>query len=506
MITDGELYKKLGDWFHNNTCPLIPQAGMDYPQALIDEFKLFFNTVVTIRLKGFSLEGMPDKSLNFAPPCHLVNLPLIVGLHSGLSQARLIDVATHHPIDVFGLINTLDSIMGTDYTMEDIFEEAIPLPKIYCDCMKVIAKVYPAEFSDQLSFLKERSYVNAASLLSENPAHWPVTRLKTMMKGLEQNDLLPGQYFNDEFFNINDRLISNDYLPLDADGAPNYEVFLERSGMLLAEVARKKLGQIGLWEQMLAVAMLDDSSQRDDTQGIAGLFDYCIHNAPDHLREAIFSGFATMTMVAADGIIKEGMDMYQFLHEKVTDTWLAPLLDSPLLLINLVAEEQVIDFSNESQGLKLPPPQHIYDFHVLNSPETLLDRCLKEIMATAPEQLGASHFRIFLLGEWNPPSQVLSPELKPELVIKHMLQGLEHFSIHESAEDFRDEDTNKFPLKGCDYVIKTLASRYDLDYKALTGISSLGVRVLVEAGLDKRKLPRMNHRDKGHLISEELGL
>jgi hypothetical protein len=32
------------------------------------------------------------------------------------------------------------------------------------------------------------------------------------------------------------------------------------------------------------------------------------------------------------------------------------------------------------------------------------------------------------------------------------------------------------------------------------------VRALAEAGLDKRRLPRMNNRDKGILVLEEMGL
>ena len=489
MITDGELYKKLGDWFHNNTSPLIPQAGMDYPQALIDEFKLFFSPIVTIRLKGFSLEGMPDKSLSFHPPCHLVNLPLIVGLHSGLSQDKLIQIASHHPIDVFPLIDTLDNIMGTTYSMEDIFEQEIPLSKIYSDCITVIAKVYPDEFTTRLSFFKERSDVNAASLLSNNPVHWPVTRLKSMMKAYEKGNLPPGQYFNDEFFNINATFLTDDYLPKDASG-PRFDAVLERSGMLMDEVARKKLGAVGLWEQMLAVAKFDKENNVSDNQGMSGLLNYCIHSAQVHMRPAIFRGLSSMTLVNAEAV-NDGVGMYNFLMEKVTDTWLEPLLDNPLLLINLVAEDRAIQYGGYS---------------VLDNPETLLDRCLKEIMATPPNQLGASHFRIFLLDKMSPPEQVLPADIKPERIIRHMLLGLESFAVPESVEDLRDKETNEFPFKGCNYVIKTLARHHEFDYQVFKGLGSRSIRVLVEAGLDKRKLPRMNNRDKGHLISEELGL
>jgi hypothetical protein len=61
-------------------------------------------------------------------------------------------------------------------------------------------------------------------------------------------------------------------------------------------------------------------------------------------------------------------------------------------------------------------------------------------------------------------------------------------------------------LRGCNYVIDTLAKRFEFDYMAFSGLNSNSVRVLAEAGLDKRRLPRMNVRDRGHLVSQELGL
>jgi hypothetical protein len=209
---------------------------------------------------------------------------------------------------------------------------------------------------------------------------------------------------------------------------------------------------------------------------------------------------ASMALMSIRGV-DDGIGLYKFLREIVDDTWLERLIDSPMLLINMVAEEGNIDLSNNPKSEEL-----IREFPALINPETLLDRCLKEIMATAPEELGSSHFRIYLLEELNPPKQVLSPDLQPEQVIKHMLKGLESFSIDEKLEWLRTDDTRDSAVSGCNYVIKTLAGLCELDYTAFKGLGSSSVRVLVEAGLDKRKLPRMNGRDKGHLISEELGL
>jgi hypothetical protein len=504
-MTGSELYKKLGDWFHNNASPLIPQPGQDYLEALVDEFQVFWNVREVILLAGFSLEGIPERNVTFQPRCHVINLPFIVGLHSGFSQAKLIELARHHPLDVQELMKTLDTMISTGYVMQDVFEADIPMTKAYIDATMAIAHVYPDVFSIHLSYMDERSTANAASILSNNPEHWPVTRLAKLMAGYDQNTLRTGEFFDDQYFNINNVLTTDDFIPKDATGLPRFELFLQRSGMLLSEVARKKLGEVGLWEQMLAVAKFDQGAGWDEDQGMAKLFSFCINEASEQLRPAIFRALSTMAYVTAQGV-DDGIGMYKFLRKNVTDTWLEPLLRSPLLLINLVADEQFISFDSDIPDPNLSPKQHYYDIAVLDNPETLFDRCLKEIMATPADQLGASHFRVFLLDELRPPVQELSPDLVPEQVIKHMLEGLESFCIHESLEALRQEETNDVPFQGCNYVIKRLESRYELDYKAFEGLGSRSIRTLVEAGLDKRRLPRMNSRDKGHVISEELGL
>jgi hypothetical protein len=503
-MNGGELYRKLGDWYHNNTDPLIPQAGMDFPEALVDEFQVFWNMKEIILLEGFNLHGMPDNRVVTKPPCHVINLPLIVGLHSGLSHKKLTEIAKQHPLNAQGLIKTLDVMSNYGYTMEDIFEEHISTAQLYIKGMKVISEVFPETFSIHLSEMDEMSGINNASLLSDNPEHWPVTRLSALMKAYDQGSLKPSEFFDAEFFNKNDALGTDDYIPKDAEGLPDYATFLVRSGMLLPEVSRKKMGEIGLWEQMLDVAKYDEGLGFDDRPGMSGVLHYCLNNANDQLKPSIFRAFANMAMVNIRGV-DDGLGLYNFLRNKTFNTWLAPLFDSPLLLINMIAEQGKVDLRTR-QDFKATPEQRGVGISVLNNPETLLDRCLKEIMATTPNEMGASHFRVFLLEKLNPPKQVLCKDLQPEQVIKHMLQGLEGFSVHESTEWLRSSDTHESAVNGCNYVIKTLAGLYDLDYAAFKGLGSSSVKVLVEAGLDKRKLPRMNGRDKGRVLSEELGL
>jgi hypothetical protein len=120
--------------------------------------------------------------------------------------------------------------------------------------------------------------------------------------------------------------------------------------------------------------------------------------------------------------------------------------------------------------------------------------------------MGASYFQLYHLADTDMPEPVFSAGFRPEPIIVHMLKGFEHLSLRDIRSHHKGLVVDDLVLRGCNYVIDTLAKRFEFDYMAFSGLNSNSVRVLAEAGLDKRRLPRMNVRDRGHLVSQELGL
>jgi hypothetical protein len=208
----------------------------------------------------------------------------------------------------------------------------------------------------------------------------------------------------------------------------------------------------------------------------------------------------------SDEFYENGAQPYFTLCNKIKGSWLESLADDPKLLINLISNEPYEDAYVSWQILKEPTKKTLEEFtKLIKSPGTL-DYWLKEIMAVEPHELGLSHFKVFLLEHMDLPDQVITLPFTPEQIITHMMAGLESFARPDAVKTEGKTMVDEHAYRGCVYLAKELAHRFELDYTALKITESLGIRAMAEAGLDKRRLPRMNYKDKGILVSQELGL
>jgi hypothetical protein len=485
------LYKKLADWFLNQPDVLIPKDEDPFFQAV-------FDTTDTFDLRGYDLKGVLNKDQYDSIECDMVNLPLLVAYQAGVRDTGLEHIARNHPIDVVSLVNTLDEIHTKDYEWTDSAGKIIASHKVYIELVRTLSRALPDELSRALSRKDEYSDLHMVCLHSENPADWPVTRIAEKMKRMEAGVPEEAPFLDDGVFNINTTMTTDDYMPKDASGT-RYDIFLERSGMLLPEVASKKFGSITLWEDMLDVA------KDEDGEGMSGLFNYCINNPPEHLRPGIFRGLSGMVLDVAIHL-NDGKGLVKMLWNSVIDSWLEPLRHNPHLIISLMGADNLftvrsvkasIDANNSAQASGVPSPVQS---------EAIFEHCLNALLDVDPEEMGASYFQLYHLADTDMPEPVFSAGFRPEPIIVHMLKGFEHLSLRDIRSHHKGLVVDDLVLRGCNYVIDTLAKRFELDYMAFSGLNSNSVRVLAEAGLDKRRLPRMNVRDRGHLVSQELGL
>lgn len=496
MIQGGEFYKQLADWFLGQSEHLIPKEGMTYSTSEIEAYSCFFNPDAQVSFFGFNLDGSINDGAGMLTGihCDLVNAPLLAAMQCRLPHDKLVDIARHHQIDVVSLVETLDAMLDDFSPLYDKNGRGMELYKFYRNCIRVACEAHPDGLSDAL-----RSHasilLNLCALQSEDPQHWPATRLANHMKSMEKG-LADLTSLDEKCYRLTAWSNCHDFIPLSENG-PQYKAFLERSGMLLPGVIGKKIGGLTLWEDFL------EASSRLDP--ISKLLDYCIHQPAERLKAPIASGLKSLTL-ESDDFYENGVQPYFTLCHKTKGTWLASLTDDPKLLINMISNEPYEDAYVSWQILKEPSKKTLEEFvRLIKSPGTL-DHWLKEIMAVEPHDLGLSHFKIFLLEHMDLSDQVITLPFTPEQIITHMMTGLESFARPDAVKTEGKTMVDEQAYRGCVYLAKELASRYELDYTALKVTGSLGIRALAEAGLDKRRLPRMNYRDKGILVSAELGL
>ena len=499
--TGGAIYKQLGDWFSQPMPGLLPKNGMSFGYHDVDEFSAFFDPDAQFSMEGYLLDGVKHEDIPCVISCDSINLPLIVAVQSGVASHQLVEIARHHEVNVESLLDTIDSIVITDYPFYDRNGNNIPNSQLCIEIIKAVSIAFPNELSHVLLELQYPAvHLNMASLHSEDPTHWPATRIAAHMKALEAGDdefpPLKGKYYALNDFKRDSSFDA--YLPRDESG-PRYDLYLERSGMLLPEVITKKIHPMTLWEDMVSHARVGNGL------GLSGLLNYCIDGAPFRFKPSIEKALQSMCGSGKD-FFKSSFWQYNFLEKRIKGTWLEAHVFTPMLLINLVSDD---DFENVLEKLREQGVDYTYqadDFVDLVKTPNTLNQWLADIMASEPQALGLSHFQIYHLERYQLPMQILSDHWQPEVIILHVLKGLELFVTNDSDQNLPKRQLDAQAFQGCVYVAKTLASRHELDYKAFSGVSSMSIRVLAEAGLDKRRLPRMNNRDKGILVLQEMGL
>lgn len=491
----GKIYKQLGDWFKPYPEALIPKEGMACSQDQIEAHRKFFDPESTIDMGCFNLEGEVNEALSETIyeeiPCRHTDLPLIVAIQAGVRGKQLVEIAKHHGTNVSTLVETLEAMVLNEYTMNDASGVDLPMSEVYLECVKAVSEAFPEQYSKELRDGKHHDNLYLASLHTENPEFWPVSRITLYMKNIEQGlvNETPEDVVSE--CNFNASITTDEFLPKDSTGI-RYDLFLERSGMLLPEVATKKAGDFMLWEDMLDVA------KKGESDGVANLFTYCIHDAPEHLRPAIFKGLSGLSLQTSP---YDGFWIYNFFKGSVAGTWLEPIYKNPHFILGVLGHDHLDTLYTaffQTDGFPREP-----DYAEASG---ILQICLDALMSVPPDEMGASHFQTWLIGRMDIPTQIFSSDFKPEPVLVHLLKGFESFSLPEEGGPVRDIRLDEAATRTCIYVAKVLAKRFELDYQAFSGLSSKCVRLLAEAGLDKRRLPRMSSRDRGHVVSQELGL
>lgn len=491
----GKIYKQLGDWFKSYPEALIPKEGMACSQDQIEANRKFFDPESTIDMGCFNLEGEVNEALSETIyeeiPCRHTDLPLIVAIQAGVRGAQLVAIARHHGTNVSTLVETLEAMVLNEYMLNDASGVDLPLSELYVECVKAVSEAFPEQYSRELRNGKPHDILYLASLHTENPEFWPVSRIAVHMKNLAQGLVSETPEDVVSECNFNASITTDDFLPKDSEGI-RYDLFLERSGMLLPEVATKKVGDFMLWEDML------DLAKKNEFDGVANLFSYCINDAPEHLRPAIYKGLSGLSLQTSP---YDGFWIFNFFKNSVAGTWLEPISKNPHFILSVLGHDHI----DSTYNAFFPASSSEFD---PDYPEAsgLLQICLDALMSVPPEEMGASHFQTWLIGQMDIPSQIFSRDFKPEPVLVHLLKGFESFSLPAEGGPVRDIRLDEAATRTCIYVAKVLAKRFELDYQAFSGLSSKCVRLLAEAGFDKRRLPRMSSRDRGHVVSQELGL
>lgn len=421
------------------------------------------------------------------------SVALLSACIAGLSPSFLAKVTEHHGVSdsLYYLVEGFGECNFKDIRLAS--GEKVNAYEVLRPCLAAIESFDENAFSRAYNLADHLdSAVTLAMTHAISPKQWPSTHL-----ALHQNTFDGAQNPHDKplvsathnCLNLN-RVRG---MPSDPSGF-RYDWLLERTGMLLPGVIRKNLGRFTLWEEFFGII-----ANYYDAKEIQRLFEDCV-NAPMAIRQAIYNGFQSMM---ADGpkVVLNSPTVHEAMQRNFTNTWLSPLLDSIVLQINMIG-------TVATRVAEINKNRHHYPA-VFRQPEKVITHLYDEISQVPPHEIGLAQFNALSFPQRQDlllPKQVVDPAIDREGLITHLLEGLDSFRGDPTKHTKEQRAIQNIATDGVTSVIKTLAPLGAFDYSRFKDVSSSSARLLVMAGLDAKRLPAMNRRDKGQLLEDGLGL
>lgn len=415
-------------------------------------------------------------------------VPLIAGALAGFNTETLARIADTYNPNVSQFFKDFWLRSG-DF---DLGDGPADMTKVFMQCFSALEMVSEDAILQFYNHCSDKylSYI-VAMTHAESPALWPSSLISQYHAASMGPYSPPPREFSTQLHSISCSLKSIFNIPHDEFG-PRFDLFLERSGMMLPAVTGKLIGEFTLWEDLLHLAT---TAEKDSV--VDRLFNYCIDNPPEHLRRGIGEGFRS---ICADSSTEFSHAGHIFVHlaEKLPGTWLEPVLSSPSLMLNCIGSADPERIFERTPGAKEAFAPLFKDI------ETLAQRVYDEFMSR-PTPAFQDIDAIRHLERVTEESK-FRPNFSREQYITHLLKCIHRFpgSTDRSMKEVQDVKDQVYDL--FKRALNLVHNGKPYDYSGFSGLKSHEVRILVEEGFEMRKLPRMNHRDRGRIVENDLGM
>jgi hypothetical protein len=407
----------------------------------------------------------------------LSTIPVLAAVSLDFSATELLNVIKHHGMSAAEFFNLKctknlkgsqpeDRIALSSWTIHTKIVDAMSLdPSLTQSILKETKANFVGTFTDRLE-------IEMARLLSDSEELWPITGVNRYIasKNNVESD------YDDTAPPITD-LNTFNYCGPEFSDLSNAQVLLmlERSGNLSMAVTndngfRDQQTKGFFRDLFVSVAISEYPNLRRIVDAINSVDD------PDQLLE--LNSRLISVLSDLDYIEGQGKDTFTAMQNLLDKNRYSPFFDSPLIRLNL---DVPLDTPNQTDVARL--------FNLLRTLET--------------SEFGNMHFNAIYKSVKGDRTidDFRGADLHEFLVVA--LNGLTGaFSIDHK----RHYDLVVEAEASVEHLIRFVFKNTEIDYKRLQTLSSGSKSMLVSNGLDIKKLPGINNRDKGALISDQLGL
>jgi hypothetical protein len=493
------LFRLAQEWFITNPDEQIPQGIWEKELLDLKNRKPIQSDSSADTLRPASAQWLyihtnTWKVNNVAPEM----IPVLAAISLGFSAEALSKVTQYYNIQKTHLTKlqfNQDYSLECDYQVED---DLRPTTDAWTVTEAVVnALCFHHESADKFVKdclpwkWKDPAELRVACLLVDEPRLWPSTfvqeRMKSFLAGMETD------YAEDQLITV---ATLNECSKAFIEFTPaQLQIILERSGHL-------ELGatyEYGFDRRFFADLLSSMTDSKNINAKILGrllnttenpvLIDLISKRLCESMSE--YSAAGTTTSVFTLAILQGQLD----------NTRYAAVLDDILLKINLLPLGQM---TGERTAFESGSAFDVF----YNAPYTLLTKLADHLFATDPKDFRSFHFialeRVFTFARATQNSEGVD---MTGLVLR-ALKGLEAY--HDTRHFDEGLITNEYKKRADEWITSFLSSVSNIgvtyDYSQFSALHSSDKQLMASAGFDIKKLPGMTTRDRGRVLTDQMGL
>ena len=419
-----------------------------------------------------------DDGLHLINDVSLSTVPVLAAISLGFSSSELLKIIQHHGMTTAEFFNLSLKKSGSGVLTEE--NMALSSWAVHTKVMTALS-LDPQLTSDAIREIKENKVgtftdlqeIDIARLLTSAESLWPLTDVNAYVLAKRSGalterspipliqDLNTVAFCGPEFSRLSDDQIF---------------MILERSGHLSTDLSPDNgfldPSSTGFFKNLFRQAAREKNINIDRILK-------ALNGVDNPERLAALNSRLIQSLSDFDCKSWEGEDTYKAMELTLDKTRYAAVFSSPLVCINLDLTPNTPGTVPEKVSL-LALVDHLQDID--------------------PSQFGQRHFKAInkaIKGLNTCPSGI---DLHDLLTLT--LRGLDAYTnVHGKVGSLVIEATSN-----ADNLIRFVTRNTNIDYQRLQTLPSGSKALLVSHGLDIKKLPGINRRDKGHLLSDQLGL
>jgi hypothetical protein len=408
----------------------------------------------------------------------LSTIPVLAAITLGYSAPELLKVIQNHGMttsEFFSLTSKKDENCAqprtatalSSWTIHTKIIDAISLdPQLTNDVIKEIKDNKVGSFTD----LQE---IDIARLLSNAESLWPITYINAYMSAKrdgvpEENNPVPSiqdlnavAYCGPEFSRLSDDQIF---------------MILERSGHLSMDLSPDNgfidPSSTGFFKNLFRQAASDNTANIQR-------FLAAINGVDDSERLESLNSKLIQTLSDFDCKNWEGEATYAAIKETLDKALYTDVFDNPLIRLNLDLPPNTLGTGSDKGSLLA---------------------LLEHLKGIEPTQYGQRHFKA--IGKALNSLKACPKGVDLHDLLTITLRGLDAYTNgHERIPSLVTDSISHVAN-----LIRFVTRNTKIDYERLQTLPSSSKALLVANGLDLKKLPGINRRDKGDLLCDQLGL